>query len=558
MRPGFPVTSLFPSSESNRELLEFERKIRDPVHDYVPLTQLECHLIDTPAFQRLDRIGQMHTVHKVYPSANYSRKVHSLGTMHLAGKAIARILYFQDRALSDLLPSPLVAGQQSRVGYAEAIDDVDFLRALPCKYDGNWSAVLDELIEDRGVFYGVTEEMNPRETLESAAWVWQAARLVALLHDCGHGPFSHMLENVEEFTFDHEAAAIDVIDVIREEVSDSLSDEEATFVDGLVDFVTFVLSYEDDDSGNDLAALTFFLELVNSPYDCDMLDYIVRDAYFAGTLEYGQADVDRIVKGFVYDEGRLKISESQTPALANAFESLFNMYETVYTHKTARMYNVLLEEAFSEVADLLDTVANEALVDYDEGRLVAEIERKAARQADCDLDPDDGNDFEAAWEKLEQFLDREKPYEQFASEVFVLEVADIRERSRPIDTARETIADELTAFIEREEVSGVEIKYDDVHPIKRISEDIKWVWQNVLYVPAPSEDDPDKDDHFVDFASVDREVSNRLQRAEVPVHLFLNRDTDPETVARLKDEAEDLFSDIREELGDEPEDGEHA
>lgn len=543
---------MFTLDEDNRKLLEFERKIRDPVHDYIPVTALECHLIDTPAFQRLDRISQMHTVHKVYPGADYSRKVHSLGAMHLAGMAITRILYFQDDGLYDLVPSVLVAGQQSRVGHSGAIENLGFLRQLPAEYEGDWETVLDDLVEDKGKYVEAACTMEPRPTLEAAAWIWQAARLTALLHDCGHGPFSHLLENIDGVEFDHEQAGVDVVESIGDEAAGSFADEEETFVRPLLDFVRFVISHSLDE----LAALGFFQELVNSPFDCDMLDYIVRDAYFAGTLEYGQADVNRMVTGFVVDGGRLKMSKSQIPAMANAFEALFNMYHTVYFHKTARMFNVLLQDAFAEVSRFIQDISDdsEEFVTYDEGRLISEIRRKARQQSRGERDPVDGNDFEACWKLLEQFMNREKPYQLLASEIFAIDVQDIHGSKRPLKDAKETVEEGIGDFVAERAESGVEIKFDGIQPIKRISEDLKWVGRDVLYTPDPAVEDPDDEDHFANFASINREVADRLTRAEIPIHLFVSRDVDGETVASLRRRTRTLFDDIRDELMDDSSD----
>ncbi len=58
--------------------------MRDPIYGFIPLTKLEMEIIDTPIFQRLRRIHQLALTKYVYPSAEHSRFVHSIGVMHCA------------------------------------------------------------------------------------------------------------------------------------------------------------------------------------------------------------------------------------------------------------------------------------------------------------------------------------------------------------------------------------------------------------------------------------------------------------------------------------------
>jgi len=64
--------------------LDFAHRMRDPVYGFIPLTKLEMAIIDTPVFQRLRRVHQLALTKYVYPSAEHSRFVHSIGVMHCA------------------------------------------------------------------------------------------------------------------------------------------------------------------------------------------------------------------------------------------------------------------------------------------------------------------------------------------------------------------------------------------------------------------------------------------------------------------------------------------
>lgn len=90
--------------------LKITREIRDPVYNYVYLTNFEDTILNSGIFQRLDRITQMPTAYLVYPSGKYSRKTHSLGVMYLMGKAILHILFFHGKQLREEM-SPLIYGE---------------------------------------------------------------------------------------------------------------------------------------------------------------------------------------------------------------------------------------------------------------------------------------------------------------------------------------------------------------------------------------------------------------------------------------------------------------
>ena len=100
--------------------------IIDPIHDFIRVYNSELKIIDNPIFQRLRRIKQLSGAHLTYPGAQHTRFEHSLGVMHIAGRASQTL-------------------QEKGVLKADDIDSI---------------------------------------------------RLAALLHDIGHGPFSHLFEEV--------------------------------------------------------------------------------------------------------------------------------------------------------------------------------------------------------------------------------------------------------------------------------------------------------------------------------------------------------------------------
>lgn len=71
--------------------IDAKHRFRDPIYGFILLTDAERKIIDTPLFQRLRRIHQLALTKYVYPSAEHSRFVHSLGVLHCATLILAGI-----------------------------------------------------------------------------------------------------------------------------------------------------------------------------------------------------------------------------------------------------------------------------------------------------------------------------------------------------------------------------------------------------------------------------------------------------------------------------------
>jgi len=307
-------------------ILEFTGEITDPIHKYIPITDLEKKLIDTEFFQRLRKIRQLAGAHLVYPSAQHTRFEHSIGAMHLAGLAAESLL---------------------NKGYITCKEDVESLR------------------------------------------------IAALLHDIGHGPFSHLFEEVlrekESKKINHEIIGKRII---KETIIIDILDKYG--YDG--DYVC-KLSFGESQK-------MFYDEIIAGSLSVDIMDYLPRDSFFTGA-EYGKVDYHRLISSLeVLSNGHLGIDKSAINSLESMLISRYQMFKAVYFHKTVRAGEVMLLHSLISADNQLNfsNFAIEEYLDYTDDKTIDIIcslkENKFA--SDLALDYKKRNLFKCVYEKFLQ------------------------------------------------------------------------------------------------------------------------------------------------------------
>jgi HD superfamily phosphohydrolase len=163
----------------------------------------------------------------------------------------------------------------------------------------------------------------------------QELRLAALLHDVGHGPFSHLFEEVLESkcNMTHEDIGKKVI--LESEISDVLSRHGYTPSD------ICSLSFGESRSG-------FLNEIIAGSLSADIMDYLPRDSLFTGA-EYGKIDYHRLIASFeVVATGHLAINKSALYSFESMLISRYEMFKAVYFHKTVRSAEVMLLHSLAQ------------------------------------------------------------------------------------------------------------------------------------------------------------------------------------------------------------------
>lgn len=155
-------------------------------------------------------------------------------------------------------------------------------------------------------------------------------RLAGLLHDIGHGPFSHLFEEiVQQKKISHEDFGKEII--LKSKIGDDLT--KNGFDKKLITRIAF------GDS-----KFQYLNEIVSGALSADMMDYLLRDGYFTGA-EHAKIDHKRITQSLEVNRKKLALERSALYSFESMMHSRYQMFKAVYFHKTVRAAEVMLLEA---------------------------------------------------------------------------------------------------------------------------------------------------------------------------------------------------------------------
>lgn len=211
------------------------------------------------------------------------------------------------------------------------------IKQLGGTYQVFQSAEHSRFVHSLGV-YQVIRKMLEVECLSQTLSDYEklCVMCAGLLHDIGHGPFSHSFEGV--FSKNHEDMTIRMIKE-ESEVHDILY---ALYHDLPQDVASII---------DHTHTQRILIQMVSSQLDADRMDYLLRDSYMSGTT-YGHFDMSRILRTMRIKDGKIVYKESGVQAIENYILARYHMYWQVYYHPTARSYEHLLQSIFLRVKDL--------------------------------------------------------------------------------------------------------------------------------------------------------------------------------------------------------------
>ncbi|MCI1974692.1 MAG: HD domain-containing protein [Limosilactobacillus sp.] len=249
------------------EQLAKEKVFRDPIHGQIIVdNQILLDLINTPEFQRLRRIKQLGTSSLTFHGAEHSRFGHCLGVYEITRRMCNR-----------------------------------FQRNYPTREpnDGLW---------------------DDRER--------PVALCAALLHDLGHGPYSHTFEHI--FHTNHEAITREIITSPSTNVNRILRRVSPTFPEDVASVIDH--TYHNPQ----------VVQMISSQVDADRMDYLQRDSYYTGT-NYGKFDLDRVLLMMRPIKSGIAFDISGMHAVEDYIISRLQMYLQIYFHPVSRSMEVILD-----------------------------------------------------------------------------------------------------------------------------------------------------------------------------------------------------------------------
>ena len=167
----------------------------------------------------------------------------------------------------------------------------------------------------------------------------QAAKIAILLHDIGHGPFSHALEEIMAEGMDHEHISMMLI----KELNKAFDGQLQVAVD------IFTNQYPKK----------FLYQLISGQLDVDRMDYLTRDSFFTGVSE-GAIGYDRILKMLTVHNGELMVEEKGIYSIEKFLVARRLMYWQVYLHKTVLSAEQMLQRIIKR-ARLIGATCQEPL-----------------------------------------------------------------------------------------------------------------------------------------------------------------------------------------------------
>ena len=266
--------------------------IRDNVHGDIEIPKKFEQIVNAKEFQRLRRIKQLATADQIFPGATHSRFAHSIGVYYV----MTRVLAHFEKILRS-------------IGQETCIDE-----------------------EEKDIILAA-----------------------ALLHDIGHGPFSHAFEDSGIISKNsHEEWTEKIICDHNTDVCRVLQSWGSDVPERVRNYINYrrqakKVSLESDEENNSLDFKFIFTSLVSSQLDADRMDYLLRDSLNCG-VNFGRCDLDNLIEGMtvgVDGEGRFRVCVRKN-YLANAEEYFFaryQMYRNIYYHP----YKVLTETLLKNI-----------------------------------------------------------------------------------------------------------------------------------------------------------------------------------------------------------------
>ncbi|CAH6421548.1 HD domain-containing protein [uncultured virus] len=291
------------------ELILDHKQIHDRVHGFIKISNLASLIIDSCEFQRLRYLHQLGTCHYVFPSATHTRFEHSLGTYYLAGRLLESLK--KNSSLFEI---------------NKGIDEIEELK----EYASNKINKLDK-------------------------YIIELIKIAALCHDLGHGPFSHVFDDIFipsikrkyniienndwELHENRSGLLVEYIIQKNEILSKFIKKNQINFIKQLINPPKNSINY--------------LFQIVSNNFneiDVDKFDYLARDTLIIG-LKYG-FEYNRLIDDACVIDNIICFPEQMCYEVANIFSTRYRLHKQIYCHKTV----ISIQYMINEIMMLLDPI----------------------------------------------------------------------------------------------------------------------------------------------------------------------------------------------------------
>jgi HD superfamily phosphohydrolase len=308
--------------------------IKDIIHDSIELSPIAKKIIDTEQFQRLRYLHQLGVCYLIFPNANNNRYEHSIGTYHLAGLVLEKLI-------KNSIPKEI----------NKAMIEVKFIREYlltNLELEDNEENIL--LIENKNMCM-----MDD--------YLIELIKIAGLIHDLGHGPFSHLFDEWihtinknNEFEdskmLEHETRSIMLF-------HDIISDKKIKFSDGeylICDFINgdafeFVAELINPTSSTPTNFIFQIISNTLNGLDVDKLDYLYRDSFYLGTGN--PYDLSRVISHIQVINKNICFPEKISYDIYKIFRSRYDLHKQYYTHKTTICIEYMIRDILFNLDPIL-------------------------------------------------------------------------------------------------------------------------------------------------------------------------------------------------------------
>ncbi|ARF12609.1 HD phosphohydrolase [Klosneuvirus KNV1] len=289
------------------ELVKPHKEIYDSIHGYIKLSKLACLIVDTPQFQRLRYLHQLGTCHYIFPCASHTRFEHSIGTYYLAGKVLETL---------------------------KANSDLNLMNTYMLK------------IPELKQYYQDKDKTGC--LLDS--YVCELVKIAALCHDIGHGPYSHVFDDIflksvnkgHELEVHENRSCLLIKHIIKnnEILNQTINDAQIQFIFNLIN--------------PSKQTKGFIYQIVSNSFnsiDVDKFDYIGRDTSLLG-LKYG-IDVHRLIDDMIVIDNKICFPEKVYYDILSLFKTRYRLHKQIYCHKSVIAIQFMINDMMLLLDDLI-------------------------------------------------------------------------------------------------------------------------------------------------------------------------------------------------------------